>query len=49
MVDDGGTGTLPFTTRGTGSVAGGRVQLDASATSQFVCTANSLTVPFAPP
>ncbi|HEU5266584.1 MAG TPA: 3-phosphoshikimate 1-carboxyvinyltransferase [Jatrophihabitans sp.] len=35
-VDDGGTGRLPFTVRGRGSVAGGRVQIDASASSQFV-------------
>ncbi len=35
-VDDEGRGTLPFTVRGTGSVAGGTVVLDASASSQFV-------------
>ena len=35
-IDDGGTGRMPFTVRGTGSVAGGRVQLDASGSSQFV-------------
>ncbi len=35
-VDDGGRGTLPFTVTGTGSVAGGRVVIDASASSQFV-------------
>lgn len=35
-VDDGGTGRLPFTVRGTGSVPGGVVELDASASSQFV-------------
>ncbi len=36
QVDDGGTGRLPFTVHGTGSTPGGRVQLDASATSQFI-------------
>jgi 3-phosphoshikimate 1-carboxyvinyltransferase len=35
-VDDGGRGRLPFTVRGRGSVAGGRVQIDSSASSQFV-------------
>ena len=35
-VDDDGRGTLPFTVRGTGSVRGGVVTLDASASSQFV-------------
>ena len=35
-VDDDGRGTLPFTVRGTGSVRGGAVTLDASASSQFV-------------
>lgn len=35
-VDDGGRGTLPFTVHGTGSVAGGSVEIDASASSQFV-------------
>lgn len=35
-VQDGGTGRLPFTVRGTGRVAGGTVQVDASASSQFV-------------
>ena len=35
-VDDGGRGTLPVTIHGTGSVAGGRVEIDASASSQFV-------------
>ncbi len=35
-VDDGGRSTLPFTVRGTGSVRGGRVVIDASASSQFV-------------
>lgn len=35
-IDDGGTGALPFTVHGRGSVAGGRVQVDASASSQFV-------------
>jgi len=36
VIDDGGTGCLPFTLRGTGSVPGGVVELDASASSQFV-------------
>ncbi|WP_088287582.1 3-phosphoshikimate 1-carboxyvinyltransferase [Kineosporia sp. A_224] len=35
-VDDGGTGLLPFTVRGKGSVRGGTVRIDASASSQFV-------------
>ena len=35
-VDDAGRGTLPFTVHGTGSVRGGRVVVDASASSQFV-------------
>ncbi|GAA1913816.1 3-phosphoshikimate 1-carboxyvinyltransferase [Nocardioides marmoribigeumensis] len=35
-VDDGGSGTLPFTVRGAGRVRGGEVVLDASASSQFV-------------
>jgi 3-phosphoshikimate 1-carboxyvinyltransferase len=35
-VDDEGRGRLPFTVRGAGSVPGGRVQIDASASSQFV-------------
>lgn len=35
-VEDGGTGRLPFTVHGTGRVRGGRVRLDASASSQFV-------------
>ncbi|KQS00148.1 MULTISPECIES: 3-phosphoshikimate 1-carboxyvinyltransferase [Microbacterium] len=35
-VDDGGTGALPFTVHGTGSVRGGRLEIDASASSQFV-------------
>jgi len=33
---DQGRGTLPFTVRGTGGVRGGRVEIDASASSQFV-------------
>jgi 3-phosphoshikimate 1-carboxyvinyltransferase len=36
VVDDGGRGAIPFTVRGTGSLAGGAVTLDASASSQFV-------------
>ena len=35
-IEDGGRGSLPFTVRGTGSVAGGSVVIDASASSQFV-------------
>jgi len=36
VVDDGGRGAVPFAVRGTGSLAGGAVTLDASASSQFV-------------
>ena len=35
-VVEGGAGSLPFTVRGTGAVAGGSVVIDASASSQFV-------------
>ena len=35
-VDDEGRGALPFTVRGRGSVPGGEVTIDASASSQFV-------------
>jgi 3-phosphoshikimate 1-carboxyvinyltransferase len=35
-VDDGGTQRLPITIVGTGSVPGGRVHIDSSASSQFV-------------
>lgn len=35
-VSDGGRGLLPFTVHGTGRVRGGRVEVDASASSQFV-------------
>jgi 3-phosphoshikimate 1-carboxyvinyltransferase len=35
-VDDDGRGTLPFTVQGVGRVPGGEVELDASASSQFV-------------
>ena len=35
-LDDGGTGSLPFTVNGRGRVPGGSVTLDASASSQFV-------------
>jgi len=35
-VDDAGRGRLPFTVRGTGSVPGGSVAIDTSASSQFV-------------
>jgi 3-phosphoshikimate 1-carboxyvinyltransferase len=36
VVDDAGRGRLPFTVRGTGSVRGGTVEIDASVSSQFV-------------
>lgn len=35
-IDDDGRRTLPFTVKGTGRVRGGEVELDASASSQFV-------------
>ncbi len=35
-ISDDGRGTLPFTVHGTGSLRGGRVELDASLSSQFV-------------
>jgi 3-phosphoshikimate 1-carboxyvinyltransferase len=35
-IDDDGRGTLPFVVHGTGSVRGGQVVLDASASSQFI-------------
>ncbi len=35
-IDDYGRRTLPFTVRGTGNVRGGTVEIDASASSQFV-------------
>jgi 3-phosphoshikimate 1-carboxyvinyltransferase len=35
-IDDGGTGAVPFTVHGTGSLPGGVVTLDASASSQLV-------------
>lgn len=35
-VTDDGRGTLPFSLFGTGSVAGGEIEIDASASSQFV-------------
>lgn len=35
-IDDGGRGTLPFTVKGTGEVVGGSLEIDASASSQFV-------------
>ncbi|MCW2791840.1 MAG: 3-phosphoshikimate 1-carboxyvinyltransferase, partial [Nocardioides sp.] len=35
-IDDGGRGSLPFTVRGRGSVTGGTVVVDASASSQFI-------------
>lgn len=35
-VDDDGRGALPFTVHGTGSVTGGPLEIDASASSQFV-------------
>ncbi len=36
VIDDGGRGAIPFTVHGTGSLPGGAVTLDASASSQFV-------------
>jgi 3-phosphoshikimate 1-carboxyvinyltransferase len=36
VVDDAGRGRLPFTVRGSGSVPGGTVEVDASVSSQFV-------------
>lgn len=36
QVEDGGRGLLPFTVHGTGAVTGGRIEVDASASSQFV-------------
>ncbi|MCW2524336.1 MAG: 3-phosphoshikimate 1-carboxyvinyltransferase, partial [Frankiales bacterium] len=36
QIEDGGRGLLPFTVRGRGSVPGGLVRIDASASSQFV-------------
>jgi 3-phosphoshikimate 1-carboxyvinyltransferase len=36
QIDDEGRGTLPFTVLGSGRVRGGRVRIDASASSQFV-------------
>ncbi|MEJ3403482.1 3-phosphoshikimate 1-carboxyvinyltransferase [Rathayibacter sp. YIM 133350] len=35
-VDDNGRGTLPFTVHGTGTIRGGALEIDASASSQFV-------------
>lgn len=35
-VEDHGTGSLPFTVHGTGSIRGGELTIDASASSQFV-------------
>lgn len=35
-VDDGGRATLPFTVRPTGAVRGGTIQVDSSASSQFL-------------
>ncbi len=35
-IDDGSRGALPFTLRGSGSLAGGAVEIDASSSSQFV-------------
>ena len=35
-IDDGGRSALPFTVRGTGHVEGGSLEIDASASSQFV-------------
>ncbi len=35
-VDDGGTWAMPFTVRGHGHIRGGRIEIDASASSQFI-------------
>ena len=35
-LDDDGRGTLPFTVHGTGAIEGGALEIDASASSQFV-------------
>ncbi len=35
-IDDAGAGSLPFSVRGEGSIRGGRLVIDASASSQFV-------------
>lgn len=35
-IDDGGRGAVPFTVRGHGGLAGGEVELDSSASSQFL-------------
>ncbi|GLY70152.1 3-phosphoshikimate 1-carboxyvinyltransferase [Amycolatopsis taiwanensis] len=35
-IDDGGRGAPPFTVRGHGGIAGGKVELDSSASSQFL-------------
>jgi 3-phosphoshikimate 1-carboxyvinyltransferase len=35
-IDDGGRGAPPFTVRGNGSLPGGKVELDSSASSQFL-------------
>jgi len=36
VIEDGGRETLPFTVKGSGEVAGGALEIDASASSQFV-------------
>lgn len=36
VIDDAGRGRMPFTVRGSGSVPGGKVEVDASVSSQFV-------------
>ncbi|MEO3938335.1 3-phosphoshikimate 1-carboxyvinyltransferase [Dermatophilaceae bacterium Soc4.6] len=36
QIDDGGRGALPFSVRGSGSLRGGSVTLDASSSSQFI-------------
>ena len=51
-IDDEGRGTLPFTVKGAGTIAGREVRIDASASSQFVsallltgaCFANGLVI-----
>ncbi|HEX4729009.1 MAG TPA: 3-phosphoshikimate 1-carboxyvinyltransferase, partial [Jatrophihabitans sp.] len=36
VIEDGGRGLLPFTVHGRGGLAGGRIEIDSSASSQFV-------------
>ena len=36
VIDDDGRGLLPFTVHGHGALPGGRIEIDSSASSQFV-------------